>query len=375
MLYGWDDSWSKTTAIIYVTFAQALCGVAKDLVKLGGKTVTKLVTPDEKQESLFRLVSGLTGYKNSLKGVGYFLGAALLDVSYEAAIHVNIALIAVAIPFGVFGLTSKLGKVASENVSVRSVFKQKPNVNWLSLARFFLFGSRDLWFEVPLPFFLRSADGLGWPRTAVGAALAGYIVAYGQFQSFSPRLVLSPLKQSPPNKFVCVLWTAILIIIPVFLGTSVLLASRAEGASEEKRDAKAGALIAGVAAFAFVFAVNSAVHSYLVVKYADGDKVAMNVGFYYMANAFGRLVGTIVSGALYSYVSNDVNVGMSACFFAGAAFVLAAAAAAAKIDDDEGGLRWGTSAACFGAAPLAMDARAMRAEDHKIVTMEDQSRK
>ena len=147
-LYAWDDAWSKSTAIVYVTTAQALCGVAKDLVKLGGKTVTKLVTPEEKQESLFRLVSGLTGYKNSFKGVGYFLGAALLEVSYELAIHVNVALIAIALPFAFFGLTSKLGKVASKNVSLKSVFKQKPNINWLSLARYFfseaeIYGSKS----------------------------------------------------------------------------------------------------------------------------------------------------------------------------------------------------------------------------------------
>jgi hypothetical protein len=244
-LYAWNDKWSKLDAIVYVTFAQvsisqsphsasliallapegtitgcllpclftrthyerlkhsflsqALCGVAKDLVKLGGKTVTKLITPEEKQEQLFRLVSGLTGYKNSLKGVGYFLGAALLDVSYELAIHVNVALIVVALPFAFFGLTTELGKVASQNVSLESVFKQKPNINWLSLARLFLFGSRDLWFEVPLPFYLRAADGLNWPRTAVGAVLAGYIILYGQVQSFAPNLVLMPLKQSPPR--------------------------------------------------------------------------------------------------------------------------------------------------------------------------------
>jgi hypothetical protein len=336
-LYAWNDKWSKLDAIVYVTFAQvsisqsphsasliallapegtitgcllpclftrthyerlklsflsqALCGVAKDLVKLGGKTVTKLITPEEKQEQLFRLVSGLTGYKNSLKGVGYFLGAALLDVSYELAIHVNVALIVVALPFAFFGLTTELGKVASQNVSLESVFKQKPNINWLSLARLFLFGSRDLWFEVPLPFYLRAADGLNWPRTAVGAALAGYIILYGQAQSFAPNLVLMPLKQSPPNKFVCVLWNLLLAAVPLVLGVGIWAVSREhEGSSntDNTHTHKVIILSFGVVLFAFIFAINSAVHSYLIVRYADGNKVAMNVGFYYMAVRLAR---------------------------------------------------------------------------------------
>jgi hypothetical protein len=222
MLYGWSDDWSKGEAIVYVTIAQAMCGIAKDLTKLGGKTVTKLVTPEEKQVRLFKLVSALTGYKNSLKGVGYFMGAALLDWSYEAAISVNIGFIVVALPFAIFGLTTQLGRVASKNITLAAVFKQSDNINYLSLARLFLFGSRDLWFEVPLPFYLRSPEGLGWPRAAVGALLASYIIIYGQCQSYSPQLVLAPLKQSPPNKWACILWNAVLAVCPIFMGAMAL---------------------------------------------------------------------------------------------------------------------------------------------------------
>ena len=180
MLFAWDDGWSKREAIAFVTVAQAICGVAKDLTKLGGKTVTKLVTPEDKQKSLFKLVSAITGLKNSFKGVGYFVGAAMLGVSYEAALWMQIALVAAALPFAVFGLDNSLGRVAKKNITVSTVFKQSYNMNVLSLSRMFLFGSRDLWFEVPLPFFLRSAEGMGWPRSAVGALLAGYIIVYGQ---------------------------------------------------------------------------------------------------------------------------------------------------------------------------------------------------
>ena len=297
-----------------------------------GKTVTKLVTPEEKQESLFKLVSGLTGYKNSLKGVGYFMGAALLDVSYESALHVNVALIVVALPFAVFGLTAQLGRVAKENITLRAVFAQTGNINWLSLARLFLFGSRDLWFEVPLPFYLRSAEGLGWPRSAVGAMLAGYIILYGQCQSFSPQLVLAPLKQSPPNKWVHGVDRPVGSLAAVHGRDDAHPGVRHPGRRVRDQDGNA---LFGVFSFAVVFAVNSAVHSYLVVKYSDGNKVAMNVGFYYMANAFGRLIGTITSGALYSYAGNDANDGLAACF--AASFASSSHDVVTYfVDDDEG---------------------------------------
>ena len=137
--------------------------------------------------TLIRRVAGLTGYKNSLKGVGYFLGSALLTWSYVGAVSVMIALIVVALPFAWFGLTTKLGRVSKKNITLRAVFEQTGNVNVLSLARLFLFGSRDLWFEVPLPYYLRSATGMGWPRPAVGAMLAGYIILYGQVQAYAPQ--------------------------------------------------------------------------------------------------------------------------------------------------------------------------------------------
>lgn len=190
MLFGWQDDWLKLTAIIYVTAAQMLCGIAKDLTKLGGKTVTKLVTPDEKQAMLFKLVSFITGFKNSLKGGGYFLGSVLIIISYELALGVLMGIIGIALPFAIFGLRKDLGRTRKENISMSAIFKKNHNINTLSLSRLFLFGSRDLWFEVPLPFFMRDVVyGLGWGRAAVGAALAIFIIVYGQIQSWTPQLV------------------------------------------------------------------------------------------------------------------------------------------------------------------------------------------
>jgi len=78
-------------------------------------------------------------------------------------------------------------------------------------------------------------------------------------------------------------------------------------------------VVAGLIAFGVIFAMNSAVHSYLILAYTDSDKVAMNVGFYYMANAGGRLAGTVLSGMLYQWY------GLIGCLWASVAFVLAAA--------------------------------------------------
>lgn len=151
LLFGWQDDWSKETAIVYVTIAQMFAGIAKDLTKLGGKTVTKLVTPEGKHTRLFRLVSLLTGWKNSLKGVGYFLGSALLEVSYELALGFMMGLIVIAMPFAVFGLDKNLGTAKKQNSSLKEIFVfDNFNLNVLSLARLFLFASRDFWFEVPV---------------------------------------------------------------------------------------------------------------------------------------------------------------------------------------------------------------------------------
>jgi MFS family permease len=324
MLFGWQDDWTKTQAIIYVTASQALCGIAKDLTKLGGKTVTKLVTPDEKQSKLFKLVSLLTGFKNSLKGVGYFLGAATVGVSYYLSLGILVGLILLAFPWAIIGLSNNLGRARKENITISQLFNNKHNVNILSLSRIFLFGSRDLWFEVPLPFFLRSPDsGIGWSRTLVGAFLGIFIIVYGQVQSWTPQLVLHPLRQSPPDKFVATYWCA-LLAVPIAILGGLMLGPNSEGifGPDASEASAASSLTVLLYAYCILFAVNSSIHSYLIVRYAEGSKVAMNVGVYYCANAVGRLVGTITSGALYSYVGNSVVEGMGVCLFTAVGFSL-----------------------------------------------------
>ena len=351
LLFGFDIQWAEPSArakaIGYVAAANALGGVAKDLVKLGGKTVAKLVTPDEKQSRLFAVVAWITGAKNSMKGVGYFVGAASLSVSLAFALALNAAIIGAAVPLALWGLRADVGRARSKNLSLRAILSPAPNVRRLSLARAFLFGSRDLWFEVALPFFLRDGvAGLGWSRPAVGAALAGFIIVYGQVQSATPRALLRPLRQDPANKLVQALWNGALTAVALALTLAVLAGDTFRARRVPDMTA---ALCALLAVFCVVFAANSAVHSYLIVRYSDGDKVAADVGFYYMSNAAGRLAGTLVSGALYEFSAGaDRATALGWCFLASTLFSAAATALTLRIDDQQAGLacgRWSLVAA------------------------------
>ena len=349
VLYAWQASWGAAgqqwKGLVFVTCTQALCGVAKDLVKLGGKTVTKLITPDEKQSQLFRLVSLITGWKNSMKGVGYFIGAAALNVDYRFALGLLLALILLAIPPAVLGLSPQLGRTRSKNVTLGELLRPSASVARLSLARAFLFGSRDLWFEVPLPFFLRDvAQGIGWARPATGAVLAGFIIVYGQVQSWTPQLVLTPLRQTPANKAVQVLWNAALTAVPAGMAAALLGSHVFEPAAPRKD--KVALLLCGLAVFCVLFAINSAIHSYLIVRYAGSDKVAATVGVYYASNAVGRFVGTLVSGALYEFSSHSRHIALGYCFVASAACSLASTLLTLRIDDQEAGLACGPCLTC-----------------------------
>ena len=346
LLFGFDIEWggggagARWGALGYVTAAVGLGGVAKDLVKLGGKTVSKLVTPEEKQSRLFAVVAWLTGMKNSMKGVGYFVGAASLAVSLPFALGLNLALILLALPIAALGLRADVGRARSRNLSLGAILRPAPNVRALSAARAFLFGSRDLWFEVVLPFYLRdSAQGLGWRRELAGTLLAVFIIAYGQLQSATPRLVLRPLAQEPANKLVQVLWNSLLTAV-----CAACALAFTTGRTFPGRDVggMTAALCALLAAFCAVFAVNSAIHSYLIVRYSAGDKVAADVGFYYMSNAVGRFVGTLVSGALYQFAAGgDKTRAMGWCFVASTLFSAASTALTLRIDDQQAGLACG----------------------------------
>ena len=329
MLIGLDPSWSVALSTAYVMAAQALSGIAKDLTKMSSKSAIKFLVPGDQQSSLFKWVALLTGSKNALKGVGFFLGGLLL-----AVMGFNPSLIAMAIGLGVILLGSivllprEIGKAKTKK-TFTALFAKSRDINVLSAARFFLFGARDIWFVVGVPIFL--ATSLGWTFTQVGSFLALWIIGYGIVQSVAPALISRwTAGKAPTGQAAMVLafvLAGLMALIPLGLLTGM----------------NAGlTVLIGLGFFGVVFAINSAVHSYLILAYSHGDDVATNVGFYYMANAGGRLIGTLLSGVVYQLG------GLAACLWTSVAFALVAAAISCWLPRNETGLQLAGMAADGG---------------------------
>ena len=291
----------------YVMASQALSGIAKDLTKMSSKSAVKLVVADGDEGALFRWVSILTGSKNALKGVGFFLGGVLLTlVGFQTAMLILAAIVLVALIATSTMMHGGLGTVNAK-AKFHHMFSQNRAVNVLAAARIFLFASRDVWFVVGLPVFLRTV--LGWSFWEVGGFLAIWVIGYGAVQASAPKFVRRRAAEGhgePVGR------TAALIAFVLAFFPAAIAIALSSGVDQTF------AIIVGLAAFGVIFAVNSAVHSYLILSYSQGDKVAMNVGFYYMANAAGRLVGTLLSGLLYQWQ------GLTACLWASVIFVIAA---------------------------------------------------
>ena len=287
----------------YVMAAQALSGIAKDLTKMSSKSAVKLVVPADAPAALFRWVAILTGSKNALKGVGFFLGGLLLTVvGFRASLLLLAALVLTALLVIVMFMRGELGR-ADSKARFAQMFSNSRAVNLLSAARLFLFASRDVWFVVGLPVFLETR--LGWSFWQAGAFLALWVIGYGGVQAAAPRL-LGRRAQPDGRKAT---WLAVALA-----AAPAAIAIALQGSADPTF-----VVIVGLTAFGVIFALNSSVHSYLILSYAERGKAAMNVGFYYMANAGGRLAGTVLSGALYEWR------GLTACLWASVAFVTAAA--------------------------------------------------
>jgi predicted MFS family arabinose efflux permease len=289
-------------SVAYVMFAQALSGIAKDLNKMSAKAGVKTLLPQTSDSRLFKWVALLTGSKNTLKGVGFFLGAVLLEfVGFQGALLGLAGGLLLVLILTAIGLPRGLGKTKNKP-KFSQIFSNTPAINWLSAARFFLFGARDIWFVVGLPVFLFSV--LGWRFTEVGAFLAVWVIVYGIIQSCAPML----LRGRHPDGKTVRWWAFSLVLIPAAIALAL------QQGVEPNR-----VIIVGLIIFGAVFAINSAVHSYLIVAWSAHDKVSMNVGFYYMANAGGRLTGTVLSGWIYQ------TQGLVGCLWWSTAFVLIAA--------------------------------------------------
>ncbi len=289
----------------WVMSAQALSGIAKDLNKMSAKSSIKLLVPGDRQGALYRWVAALTGSKNALKGVGFFLGGALLTtVGFAPAVAIMAGALLVVWLLSLMLLKRDLGK-AKAKPKFRDLFSKSRAINLLSAARLCLFGARDVWFVVALPVFLSTS--LGWDFWQVGGFLAAWIIGYGIVQSIAPHITGRRGGRLPDGRAAFV-WALALATIPAAM--AILLAQDAPAQS---------VLVAGLTIFGVLFAINSSMHSYLIVSYAAEDGVSLDVGFYYMANAMGRLLGTVLSGWLFQ------SYGLAMCLAVSAGLVAVAA--------------------------------------------------
>lgn len=314
---------TEMLTVIYVMIAQALSGIAKDLNKMSAKSSIKLLVPEGAEGKLYQWVAILTGSKNALKGVGFFLGGLLLTLlEFKGAIILMASLLTIVWLFSLIALKEDLGK-AKNKPKFKDIFSKSSSINILSAARLFLFGARDVWFVVALPVFL--AVSFNWDHWGVGGFMASWIIGYGLVQSAAPLVTNRRTGKSTgkgtgkqqgnsPTGRDAFLWASYLTLIPAAIALALHFDFHVQAS-----------LIIGLLIFGAVFAINSSLHSYLIVSYAGSDGVSLDVGFYYMANAMGRLIGTVLSGWLYQ------NYGLEACLWISSGFVAMATLLSLKL--------------------------------------------
>lgn len=296
-------------SLVYVMAAQAISGIAKDLNKMSAKSSIKLLVTEDQQGRLYRWVAALTGSKNTLKGLGFFLGGALMTtLGFRGGLVAMILLLLVT-------LIITWGRLQSPTTPYKPKFtetlsKSRP-INLLSSARFFLFGSRDIWFVVALPVFLQSQ--LDWTHLQVGSFMASWIIGYGVIQAITPSITGSRENKSSASPTLLP-WAMGLALIPASIAICLWLGFNTTYS-----------LVLGLLVYGAIFAINSSVHSFLIIAYAERDKVSTDVGFYYMANAAGRLTGTLLSGFIYQ------QQGLVSCLIGSSVMVVISAIIAARL--------------------------------------------
>jgi predicted MFS family arabinose efflux permease len=292
---------SAMLTIPWVMTAQALSGIAKDLNKMSAKSSIKTLVPDEQQSALYKWIAILTGSKNALKGAGFFIGGLLLStIGFQYAVLAMAAVLTLVFIGSLVSLEADMGK-AKTKPKFKQIFSKSESINILSAARMFLFGARDVWFVIALPIYLGSV--FGWDHSWVGGFLAAWTIAYGFVQGIAPKIT-GKAQGKVPDGNVALLWAGALAIVTAGIAYAVQIGWQPELV-----------IIGGLMVFGAIFAVNSSLHSYLIVSYAKGDGVSLDVGFYYMANAMGRLIGTILSGLVFQMA------GLSACLWVSFAFL------------------------------------------------------
>jgi len=302
--------------VVWVMVAQALSGIAKDLNKMSAKSSMKSIASDQ-NDGLYRIVAFLTGSKNALKGAGFFIGAVLLSLfEFQGAVTAMASMLAIVWVLSLLLLRQELG-VMKNKPKFNQIFSKSRAVNWLSLARFFLFGARDVWFVVALPVFLHQT--LQWDFWQVGGYLASWIIIYGFIQAAAPQLTGKD-KTPQAVRSQLVLFGGLLALVPAGIAMALMYELSV-----------VYVVTMGLLLFALLFAMNSALHSYLIVRFARVEGASLDIGFYYMANAGGRLAGTIASGTLFQWV------GLEACLWVSALLIAFASITALSLPQEEEG--------------------------------------
>ena len=309
-----DPQWPAIGSVAYVMGLQALSGIAKDLTKMSSKSAIKVLVPEGADSILFRWVALLTGSKNALKGAGFFLGGLLLTaVGFRAALWLMAAGLGLVLLATAASLPRDIG-MAGKKTRFTSILSKSRPINLLSAARLFLFGARDIWFVVGLPVFLTAR--LGWNHPQIGGFLALWVIGYGAVQAAAPRFLQRGLVGHAPQGSTAAGGAFALAGLTGLLALGVVIELSAWVT-----------VIGGLALFGVLFALNSAVHSYLILAYTDSNQATLDVGFYYMANAMGRLVGTLLSGVIFQLA------GLSGCLWLSAGFLAIAGAISLRLPD------------------------------------------
>ncbi|WP_410001041.1 organoarsenical effux MFS transporter ArsJ [Vannielia litorea] len=314
-----DPGWAVGASVAFVMCVQGASGVAKDLAKMSSKSAVKLLAPAEKG-GLFRWVAVLTGSKNAVKGLGFLLGSALLAIVGFTGAVLAMAVVLAAILAAIVVLMPSGLPTGRKGAKFSEVFSKSANVNWLSAARVFLFGARDVWFVVGIPiyFYAVLSDGTEAGNRAaffmIGTFMALWVILYGAVQAAAPRLLRAASRDEADLVRAARSWAGALTLVPAALAAAVL-------AAPGPQLWLTGTLVAGLLAFGAIFAVNSSLHSYLILAFTKSERVTMDVGFYYMANAGGRLLGTVLSGLTYQIGGLALVLGTAAAMVALAALL------------------------------------------------------
>ena len=320
-----DPAWGITASVVFVMLVQGMSGVAKDLAKMSSKSAVKILAPTD-GGGLFRWVALLTGSKNAVKGCGFLLGAALLAIlGFVPSVLTMAAILFVILAGVVVGMPTGL-PVGRKDAKFLEVFSKNRNINWLSAARLFLFGARDVWFVVGIPiyFYAVLSDGSEAGNRAaffmIGSFMAVWTILYGVVQGWAPRILRAASRSDAQILAQARAWVGALVIVPAVLAALVWVAPAPSTPLTVT-------LVLGLLVFGGIFAVNSALHSFLILSFTDAKRVTMDVGFYYMSNAAGRLVGTVLSGLTYQLG------GLALCLGTAAVMIAISLLATAQLDD------------------------------------------